>query len=203
MNGIEKIIEKITGDAQGFAEQTLAEARQEAETVTAKYEEQAKRAHTEILEYGRAQAVERERRICAVAQMETRKSVLAKKQEMIAKAFAQATQKLMQLDDTSYCAVLCKFAVQYAQSGNEQLIFTADDRARFGEQVVKEANKQLEKAGRPHQLTLSEETRSIQGGLLLKEGAVEINCAMDTVIALLKDRMALEVAGALFTPDKG
>ena len=47
-------------------------------------------------------------------------------------------------------------------------------------------------------LTLSQETREMDGGLILREGNVEINCAFETQLRLLRGSMAAEVAGILF-----
>ena len=47
-------------------------------------------------------------------------------------------------------------------------------------------------------LTLSQETREMDGGLILREGNVEINCAFETQLRLLRESMAAEVAGILF-----
>jgi len=47
-------------------------------------------------------------------------------------------------------------------------------------------------------LTLSEETREIAGGVILKNGNVEINCAFETQLRLLRESMASEVAAILF-----
>jgi len=198
MNGIEKITEKITSDATSFVSETLSAAKAEAATIAAKYAEEAKNESAEMIARGNDQASERERRICAVAQLEARKTILAKKQELISATFDKAAAKLSELDDASYVALLCKFAVENVQSGNEQIILTESDRSRFGKQVVIEANKSLEAANRPHNLTLSEETRAINGGLLLKDGNVEINCALDTIVSRLREEMALDVANALF-----
>lgn len=47
-------------------------------------------------------------------------------------------------------------------------------------------------------LTLSQETRPIQGGFILREGKVEVNCAFETLVRLQRTEMAGEVAKALF-----
>ena len=47
--------------------------------------------------------------------------------------------------------------------------------------------------------TLSQETREMAGGLILKDGSVEINCAFETQLRLLRESMAAEVAGLLFS----
>lgn len=47
-------------------------------------------------------------------------------------------------------------------------------------------------------LTLSQETRPIRGGFILREGKVEVNCAFETLVRLQRTEMAGEVAKALF-----
>ena len=47
-------------------------------------------------------------------------------------------------------------------------------------------------------LTLSGEPREIAGGLILLDGNVEINCAFETQLRVLRDSMAAEVAAILF-----
>lgn len=47
-------------------------------------------------------------------------------------------------------------------------------------------------------LTLSQETRDMTGGLTLRDGNVEVNCAFETQLRVLREEMAAEVAGILF-----
>ena len=47
-------------------------------------------------------------------------------------------------------------------------------------------------------LTLSQETREMAGGLILRDGSVETNCAFETQLRVLREEMAAQVAGILF-----
>jgi V/A-type H+-transporting ATPase subunit E len=47
-------------------------------------------------------------------------------------------------------------------------------------------------------LTLSQEAGAFEGGLLLKNGAVEINGTFDTLVRLVRGEVAGEVAKVLF-----
>lgn len=47
-------------------------------------------------------------------------------------------------------------------------------------------------------LSLSQETRDIRGGFILREGKVEVNCAFETLVRLQRTEMAGQVAKALF-----
>lgn len=48
-------------------------------------------------------------------------------------------------------------------------------------------------------LTLSQETRDMAGGLMLRDGNVEVNCAFETQLRVLREEMAAEVANILFS----
>ena len=47
-------------------------------------------------------------------------------------------------------------------------------------------------------LTLSEETRDLKGGFIMVDGDVEINCAFETQMRVLRESMASDVAALLF-----
>lgn len=47
-------------------------------------------------------------------------------------------------------------------------------------------------------LTLAQETRDMDGGLILRGGSVEVNCAFETELRVLREEMAAEVAAILF-----
>lgn len=48
-------------------------------------------------------------------------------------------------------------------------------------------------------LMLAQETRDMTGGLTLRDGNVEVNCAFETQLRVLREEMAAEVAGILFS----
>ena len=194
MNGIEKITGRIASDAAQEIESIQAEARRQAEEITARYAEQAKRESQELLERGRRSAEDRVERLASVAQLEARKLELATKQEMLSKAYDKALEQLLNLPDQEYTALLADLAVKASSTGQEAVILSQKDRTRFGKQVVTLANEKR-KDGR---LTLSGETRSIQGGLVLSDGDVEVNCTFETLVRLQRGGLEREVAKVLF-----
>lgn len=194
MNGIEKITGRIASDAAQEIESIQAEARRQAEEITARYAEQAKRESQELLERGRRSADERVERLASVAQLEARKLELAAKQEMLSKAYDKALEQLLNLPDQEYTALLAGLAVKASSTGQEAVILSQKDRTRFGKQVVTLANEKR-KDGR---LTLSGETRSIQGGLVLSDGDVEVNCTFETLVRLQRGELDREISKLLF-----
>ena len=195
MDGIEKIIDRISSDAQREIDDVLAAAQAEAEKITAEYQAQAQAQADEILSRGEQAAVERGERLASVAQLECRKEVLRAKQEVIDEAFRLAMDKLTQLPQEEYVALLSDLAVKAAAKGNEKLIFSVADRARVGKAVVVAAN---EKLGDKGQLTLSQETRPMQGGFILSDGVVEVNCTFETLVRLQRNTLSTQVADVLF-----
>lgn len=194
MNGIEKITGRIASDAAQEIESIQAEARRQAEEITARYAEQAKQESQELLERGRRSAEERVERLASVAQLEARKLELAAKQEMLSKAYDKALEQLLNLPDQEYTALLADLAVKASSTGQEAVILSQKDRTRFGKQVVTLANEKR-KDGR---LTLSGETRSIQGGLVLSDGDVEVNCTFETLVRLQRGELDREISKLLF-----
>lgn len=194
MNGIEKITGRIASDAAQEIESIQAEARRQAEEITARYAGQAERESLELLERGRRSAEERVERLASVAQLEARKLELAAKQEMLSKAYDKALEQLLNLPDQEYTALLADLAVKASSTGQEAVILSQKDRTRFGKQVVTLANEKR-KDGR---LTLSGETRSIQGGLVLSDGDVEVNCTFETLVRLQRGELDREISKLLF-----
>ena len=194
MDGIEKITGRIAEDAGREVDGILTEARRQADEITARYEAQAKRESEEILARGRRNAEERVERLASVAQLDARKLELAAKQEMLAKAYDLALEKLLQLPEKEYVALLADLAVKASSTKKEQLIFSQKDRTRYGKAVVTQANEKLGDG----RLTLSEQTRPIKGGLILSDGDVEVNCTFETLVRLQRGEMDREVAKVLF-----
>ena len=195
MNGIEKITARIQQDGQKEIDAVLAEARAQAAELTAKYQAEAKAAADEVLSQGRAAAQARTSHLDSMAQMECRKAVLAAKQDVIEEAFQAAHKKLLELPSEQYVALLANLAAKASVTGQEKLIFSPSHRAQVGKAVVVAAN---EKIGPDAALTLSEESRPMDGGFILSDGAVEVNCTFDTLIRLQRGALSGEVAKVLF-----
>lgn len=198
MTGIEKITQRIAGDAQQEAEAILAQAQTQADEITARYQAQAEQTAADTLEKGRANAQARCSRLKSAAEMERRQQTLAVKQEVLDKAFALALDKLCGLPEGEYVELLAKLTVKASTTGKEQLILSKQDRARYGFKVATRANELLTQAGKTAQLTLSQDSREFRGGLLLADGDVEVNCTFETLVRLARGSVSGEVAKVLF-----
>ncbi len=198
MNGIEKITERIAVDTEQEATRLLADAKEQADRITANFAALADSDYRNALAQGKAQADDRVVRLEGVAQLEARKRRLAVKQELLGRAFDLALEKLLALPEEQYVSLLAKLATDSTSTGKEAIILSTADRPRYGKRVVLAANALLEQAGRPASLTLSEESRDFRGGLYLQAGNVETNCTFPTIVRMLREQMAGQVAQVLF-----
>ena len=97
------------------------------------------------------------------------------------------------MDDDRYIKLLAALARKASETGTEDIILNPEDRAKYGGALMDALKSDGMK------LTLSEETRPIVGGLILSQGRIEVNCALDTLADLHRSELAGEAAGLLFS----
>lgn len=227
MEGIEKITAKIVQDAQAEIARMNQETDEKVRSIAEAAQAQADKETADTLARGQRAAQERLERLKSAAKMEQRKLELAARQEMLAQAFDLALEKLCSLPEEEYVQLLTRLVLEASTTGREQLVFSPQDRARVGKQVVVAANEAMVKQVAPElpdaitdtkvgaflgkvvnsttamvtgtgMLTLSEETRPMKGGFVLVDGDVEVNCAFETLVRLQREKLEKEVDQVLF-----
>ena len=196
MTGIEKIVARLEADAQADCDAAAEASRQECETILAQYYQQAQDEYEKRLRDGLLACSQREERLASAAEMEAKKDLLAFKQSMVDEVFTTAVDRLASLPREDYVNFLSRLAAQASQYRCEELIFNEKDAASVGKDVCKAANAIL---GHGACLTVSEETRDIPGGFIAKQGNIETNCALDTMVQLRRSDLASQVAELLFS----
>ena len=227
MNGIEKITGKITQDADAEIAKLNEQTEAQAAEILAQAKAQAEKITSELTVKGRKAADERRERLKSAAGMEQRKLELAAKQEVLGEAFDLALEKLCNLPEEEYVALLTALVLEASSTGKEEIAFSARDRARVGKAVVSTANEAMVSRVTPELpdsiadskvgaflgkvvntaaaqitgtglLTLSQETRNIKGGFIMIDGKIEINCAFETLVRLQREKLEKQVADVLF-----
>ena len=193
MNGIDKVAARIVSDAQ----QEAAALKAEAQTRSAELKDAADRHAAELrktlLNEGEGEAEKQYALLIAAAETDAKKETLRVKQDLLNEAFDRAVLYLRSLDEPRYVRLLSNLAQKASETGHEAIILNSEDRAKFGNALMDEINS----AGL--RLTLSEETRPIVGGLILSQGRIEVNCALDRLAALHRSELAGEAARLLFS----
>ena len=227
MNGIEKITARIQQDASADLDAIRAQAEEQAAQIRSQYEAQAKAEAEKAAESCRQAAQQQLERLEGAAEMEAKTRLLTAKQACIDRAFERAREHLLSMPEAEYVELLAKLAVRSSATGREEVVLNERDRAAVGQKVVARANQLLAQAVAPDlpeelkaskaggiltkvvtgantllqgtaMLTLAADTAEIQGGLILRDGQVEVNCAFETQLRLLRESLAGQVAKILF-----
>ena len=192
MKGTEKIIAHIEADAQAQADAVLGEARQRCEAIKARFDDKAARLYSDRIREGVKACQDQEDSALRISRMEARKSVLSVKQEMVEKSFDLAVQQIVALPDEKYTAFLANLVKKAGPAGDEEIILNAADRTRVGEALLKAVNANGAK------MKLSDETRDIKGGLILRRGSIETNCSVELLVELCRGELSAKLADVLF-----
>ncbi len=198
MNGIEKITDRIKTDALAEMRATEAATKAQCSEILAGYKEKAQSAYWKIVSEGKLEADRLIELSKNSAQTESKKRMLQLKQEMVSAAFEGACKKLAALPKAEYVKFLVSLAVKASATGKEKIVLSSSDRKKCGDELVSGANAALKAAGKTGELTLSDETRNISGGLILSSGKIETNCSVETLVELRRNELSGEVAKILF-----
>lgn len=198
MAGIDNLKERILKDDQKRAEDIIREAEEKANAIL---NEANAKAET-ILKDARIKAERagenRYERIIARAQLDARNNVLTAKQEMIDKVMELAEQKVRNMDKEEYSNLLEELILKSVETGEEEVVFSKDDKNRIDPGLIARINDKLKSQGKKGMLRVSSETRKIGPGLVLKNGGIEINCSIGSQIRALRDSLEGEIAAILF-----
>ena len=195
MKGTEKIIARIEGEAKAQAQAILDEAAVKVKELHDSYAEAARDEYSNMVSAGVKECEADAQRVKRVAEMECRKDILALKQDMISEAFKLAQEKLAAMQGDEYVDFLVKLAVKASGSGERELIMNSRDRAEVGAVVIEKANNELNGKA---VLSLSEETREIAAGLIVKAGGIEVNCSVESLVASKRALLSSQLAQIMF-----
>lgn len=195
MNGIDKIIARLEADTKAEIDALNAETAAQCSAIRTEYGVRAQAEYEEKIKAGTAACAARSERLSGTADMEARKHLLAFKQSLVSEAFREAVRQLAALPKPEYVSFLANLAAKAAVYGTEELVFNARDAKEIGRDVAKAANALL---GAKGHLTVSEETREMPGGVIVRQGDIETNCAIDTLVNMQRSELASQVAEVLF-----
>ena len=220
MNGLEKITDKILAEAQEKADKILADADAECARLTAEYDARAAGIREKLSAEAERAGMDYVSRAKATATNAKRNLLLQTKSDLIDEVFDSALEGTKKLTNDHYVELLAGLLAaamleQLESEENDKALYGEEsevpeayevllnqkDRDRVGALVIETAKKKLtgktsgEKLSR---LCLSSKTVAIDGGLILRFGAVEANCSLSLLFAQLREELEGEVSHALF-----
>jgi len=196
MTGLEKIVQEILGEAESAARQTVSEAETEAATIEKEARKQATQKADEISRGGKETVEEILKRAQSAAELQKRRKILQAKQELIRDIIEKARQNLSVLPNDAYFDVIVKLAARSALPQEGKIIFSPKDHSRLPADFYAKLEEALKSKGAS--LKVSDETRDIDGGLVLVYGGVEENCSFDALFEAERERLTDRVNELLF-----
>lgn len=194
----DKLREKILEEARQQAETIVRHAENEAADILNAAKAEAGEKEQLATEKAQREAEERKKRLLASADLEGRKQVLQVKQDLIDEAFAKAIDKMGSLPAQQYVKIIASMVVEAVSSGTEEIILSKKDKDTFGTDIIKAVNSSLSEKGIKNAVKLSEITKDIKGGFILRSGDIEINNSFDAIIKMRRDELEPEVVSVLF-----
>ena len=197
---IENIINQIGEDARAESDSLLSVARAEADAVRERAAKEAERLRSEALKKAKERAEEHARRIETLAGLELRKEVLQEKKNLIGEAFAKAEERITSLPPEEYLAFLRPIILGAVDSGNEEVILSKRHRSMFTADFLNTLNHEL--GPQKGRLRLIDESGEFSGGFILRDGKMETNMTLRSLMDSRRDDLEPKVAGILFGEDK-
>lgn len=194
---LEDILRRIKEDACREAARIRKDAEEEAEKVLGEAKKETGSIREKILGDARASIQDEKKRILTMANLEARKKVLEKKQDLLEEAFQKALNHLGHLADEEYRETVKKMLLKATESGKEEVIVSPGEK-RITPALLNEVNEELRSQGRPGELKISPERKDFQGGFILKAGRKEVNNTFDSLFKERREELETEVAGILF-----
>ena len=208
---ISKIIAKIDQEAKEKAERILGEARSKVDQTLKEAKKEAEYARARILEKAKQEGLAKRRGIVSLASSEARKLVLAEKQAIIQEVYQSALENLKEMSIEDYRRYFKKMLLGLCESGDETIILSPQDSERITPEFIQEVNRQIAGGkGKPRKilkgsiwgekggLSISDETRPMAGGFVLKRGKVEIDNSFDSLVRFVREQTEPEVIAILF-----
>jgi len=184
----EDILNRILDDAKKKAREVEDEAKAEAQRIVEDAKKKAESIKAKLLEEAKSRTQEEGKRMLSLARLEARNLVLAQKRAALDAAFEEALKRLTSLPDGEYGKLVEKMLLEAVVTGEEEVIVSPSDRERL-ETILDEVNADLRKKGRKGKLKLSQETRDLNGGFVLRSDGVEINNSFSAILDSLREEL--------------
>lgn len=188
----EDILNRILDDAKKKAREVEDEAKAEAQRIVEDAKKKAESIKAKLLEEAKSRTQEEGKRMLSLTRFEARNLVLAQKRAALDAAFEEALKRLTSLPDGEYGKLVKKMLLEAVVTGEEEVIVSPSDRERL-ETILGGVNADLRKKGRKGKLKLSQETRDLNGGFVLRSDGVEINNSFSAILDSLREELELDL----------
>ena len=197
MANVEALEKRLLEEAREEAAEIKAEGKERARKIEKEAQKRAQEESEAIIDRAREEAEEIKDRNQTMARLEGKKELLTQKQLEIQALFNEVMEEIQQLDRDRYTEIITEMLLEQA-AGEAKVIFSPRDREELGTEFIAHINKKLKSSGKKGELKLSEESREIKAGFILKEKGVENNNSFEELLSIQREELEAEVARVLF-----
>lgn len=194
----EQVIEKILSDAKTEAAKIAKEAADKAAAERATLEAQLGEYRTQTESLVAKAAEDEKSHILAGARMEVAQEYLAEKRAVLEEVFKRARQKLAELPDADYRALMTRLMVEAAETGEEEVVVGANDQ-RIDQALINEVNGQLASQQKKGNLKLAADKHNMGGGFVLRRGKIKTNVSLGVLVDQVRTELEIELGKELFS----
>lgn len=197
-DGLMRLQRRILDDAEKEASRIKDAAQAKAEEILKEASAKAEVRYSEIMSAAQKERETRKQRLITLARLDGRRMLLAAKDQALQDVFAEAMNAMVSSYRQRYRDFLRELLAATATYDVQEVIFNERDRSELASGLVSEVQDLLKRQGRNVRIDVSQETRPIRGGFLLRSGNIEINCSIEAIFQNKRDELIPEVAGVLF-----
>lgn len=197
MTGLNKIIGQIKIESDAAAAQVIAKAQAEADKILKAAKVQAAEECARIERDSAADVADALARAKSAADLLKRKTILAQKQCLISEVIEKAQKSLDTLPDAEYFEIIVRMARRFTLAQEGRILFSKRDLSRLPDDFEAVLNAAAGVSGA--RLTISDETRNIDGGFVLVYGGVEENCSFTAMFDSAHETLQDKVQELLFS----
>ena len=187
MTGLEKILGEIEAAASSEAGEILSQAKEKAEGIRKAAREEAAGRTAEIEADTRRLIAELERKGESAWRLNRQRRILETKQGLIGEILGNARAKIHALPDAEYFAFLARLAAAAALPGEGVIFLGENDTKRLPRDFEATLSNLLPNGAR---LSVSDEARPIDGGLVIEYGDIIQNNSIGAIIDARRDEFS-------------
>ena len=196
MSGLDKIIARISEEAEAKAGAIISEAEKKAAGITSEGAAKTAEECERIAKKADAVARNTQERGKASAELRTKQIMLGGKQELMNEVIAEARNRLDNLSDDEYAAFIEKLFRKHVPSEDAVLKLNERDLKRLPKETIDRMTAEAKAHGAV--LKVSDKPADITDGFVLDFGGVEENCTTDALIEQNTDDLLDKIKDILF-----
>lgn len=190
---IEKIIEKITRDAENKIETIMERANEKMNEVTQEIKENKEKKIKEIRKKREREMKTEKNRIISQAKLEKRKNILREREKLIDKVLEEAKKKISRMDPEEYEDYLIEAVEKSVKTLGEDLtIHCNKDNVNKIKEIAHEFDPSIEVQG---------DLRTIGGIKAISKKGASLNLTLEANLKRKKRDLRKDISNILFSED--